>query len=62
MSERLGRATSTPDQPAPGRVAELQWATAAADALLQEIEQFYATEVRAYREAVRAAGFELLGG
>jgi len=62
VNDYLGRATSTPDQPAPGRIAELQWATATADALLAEIERFYTSEVRAYRDAVRAVGFELLGG
>jgi hypothetical protein len=62
VSEALELATSTPDQPAPGRVAQLQWATSRADALLAEIERFYASEVRGYRDALRAAGFELLGG
>jgi photosystem II stability/assembly factor-like uncharacterized protein len=58
----IGRATSTPDAPAPGRVAELDWTVARANALIEEIDRFYATEVPAYREAIRNAGFELLGG
>lgn len=62
VGRALGRATSTPDRPAPGRVAELEWSIAAADALLEEIERFYGTDVPAYRDALRSAGFELLGG
>ena len=61
VQEALGRATSTPDQPALPRTEVLAWQTDAAEALLAEIDAFYATEVAAYREAVRNAGFELLG-
>jgi hypothetical protein len=60
LQEALGRATSTPDQPAPPRLEVLDWRLSAANALLQEIERFYDTDVASYREAVRAAGFELL--
>jgi photosystem II stability/assembly factor-like uncharacterized protein len=62
LDAALGRATSTADRPSPGRLAELEWRLAAADGLLREIERFYAVEVPAYREALTAAGFEILGG
>ncbi|HEX6133505.1 MAG TPA: hypothetical protein VFZ24_06065 [Longimicrobiales bacterium] len=62
LQEALGRATSTPDQPSPDRVQILEQAIARARDLLAEIDRFHATEVSAYRDAVRAAGFELLGG
>ncbi|MGH7576154.1 MAG: hypothetical protein ACREM1_13645, partial [Longimicrobiales bacterium] len=61
VAQALGRATSTPDAPAPGRVAELDWNVARADALFQEIERFLTNEIPEYREALRGAGFELLG-
>ncbi|HUF50775.1 MAG TPA: hypothetical protein VMN60_08080 [Longimicrobiales bacterium] len=62
VQEALGRATSTPDQPAQQRVEVLDRAVGDADAVLAEIDRFYATEVAGLREALRAAGFELLGG
>jgi hypothetical protein len=62
LGEALGRATSTPDAPAPARVQLLETQIAATRELLTEIDRFYADEVARYREAVRAAGFELLGG
>ena len=62
LRQALGRATSTPDRPSPQRVRELEWALAAVDGVLAEIERFYAEEVPAYREAIRAAGFDPLGG
>jgi hypothetical protein len=62
LQQALGRATSTPDQPAPARVEVLERAISTAGDLLAEIERFYATEVSSYRDALRAAGFELLGG
>jgi hypothetical protein len=62
VQRALGRATSTPDEPSPGRVAELDWTIAAANALLADIDRFYQTVVIPYREALRAAGFEPLGG
>jgi hypothetical protein len=40
----------------------LETQIAATRELLTEIDRFYADEVARYREAVRAAGFELLGG
>ncbi|HUF51314.1 MAG TPA: hypothetical protein VMN60_10795 [Longimicrobiales bacterium] len=62
LQQALGRATSTPDQPALPRVEVLERAIARAGDLLAEIDQFYQTEVSSYRDALRAAGFELLGG
>jgi hypothetical protein len=62
LQQALGRATSTPDQPAPPRVEVLERAIARAGDLLAEIDRFYQTEVGSYRDALRAAGFELLGG
>jgi hypothetical protein len=62
VQEQLERATSTPDVPPAGRVAVLDRAIAAAEARLLEIDRFYRTEVAPYREALRAAGFEPLGG
>jgi hypothetical protein len=58
LGTALGNATSTPDAPAPGRVAELDWNVARATTLIQEIDRFYATEVSEYRAALRAAAFE----
>jgi photosystem II stability/assembly factor-like uncharacterized protein len=62
VGRALGRATSTPDVPTEGRVAELRWAIGAAERLMQEIDRFYATEVPAYREELSRAGFDPLGG
>jgi photosystem II stability/assembly factor-like uncharacterized protein len=62
LNTALGRATPTADAPAPGRLAELEWALARARALLAEIDGFYQADVAAYREALRAAGFDVLGG
>ena len=62
VQEAIGRATSTPDAPAPGRIAQLNWSVARADAVLQEIDRFLNDEIPEYREALRTAGFELLGG
>jgi hypothetical protein len=62
VQEAIGRATSTPDAPAPGRIAQLNWNVARADAVLQEIDRFMKEEIPEYREALRTAGFELLGG
>ena len=62
LGQALGRATSTPDAPAPGRLRELEWALGATDALLEEIEGFYAVELPAYRRALAEAGFDPLGG
>jgi photosystem II stability/assembly factor-like uncharacterized protein len=62
VSNALGNATSTADAPAPGRIAQLDWNVTRANTLLDEIDRFYATDVPEYREAVRTAGFELLGG
>jgi photosystem II stability/assembly factor-like uncharacterized protein len=62
VNNALGRATSTPDAPAPGRIIELDWNIARADALIEEIDRFYATEVVAYRDALRSVGFDVLGG
>jgi photosystem II stability/assembly factor-like uncharacterized protein len=62
LGSALGRATSTPDRPAPGRVAELGWALAAVDGLLAEIDRFYADDVPEYRDALAEAGFDPLGG
>ncbi|MFP4624332.1 MAG: WD40/YVTN/BNR-like repeat-containing protein [Gemmatimonadota bacterium] len=56
----IGQATGTPYQPSPARVAQLEWALAALDSLLAEIERVYAAEVPEYRDALRQAGFELL--
>jgi hypothetical protein len=62
VQEALGRATSTPDVPTPDRIAVLDRTAAAARALLAEIDAFYRSSVAEYREALRAAGFEPLGG
>jgi hypothetical protein len=62
VQRALGQATSTPDTPAPGRVANLDWAVSAANAVVEDVERFYRTEVAQYREALRNAGFEPLGG
>jgi photosystem II stability/assembly factor-like uncharacterized protein len=58
----IGEATGTPYSPSAGRVQQLDWAMARADAVLRDVGAFYATEVPEYREALRAAGFDLLGG
>jgi photosystem II stability/assembly factor-like uncharacterized protein len=62
VRQALGRATSTPDAPAPGRVAELRWAMNAAERVLRDVDAFYAGEVAGYRDELRAAGFDPLGG
>jgi hypothetical protein len=58
----IGEATGTPYAPSVGRVQQLDRAVARADEVLRAVESFYATEVPSYREALRAAGFDPLGG
>ena len=60
LGSALGEATGSPYAPSPGRRAQLRWATEGADRLLGEITLFYADEVTAYRDALRAAGFDPL--
>jgi hypothetical protein len=62
VGQAINEATSTPYVPSPGRRAQLDWALQEADEMLGEIEAFYATEVAGYRQALRAAGFDPLGG
>ena len=58
----VGEATGTPYRPSPGRVAQLEWALTAVDGLLNEIERFYVEEIPEYRQSLREAGFDPLGG
>jgi hypothetical protein len=62
LGQAVNEATSTPYVPSSGRRAQLDWALRVADEALREIEAFYATDVAGYREALRAAGFDPLGG
>jgi photosystem II stability/assembly factor-like uncharacterized protein len=62
LGQVAGEASGTPYQPSAGRVQRLDGVIAEADALLARIEQFYATEVAGYRDALRAAGFDPLRG
>jgi hypothetical protein len=62
VSTALGRATGSSGAPSAGQLAELQFETDAALALLEEVERFYATEVAEYETAVRESGFKLVGG
>jgi hypothetical protein len=62
LGQAVGEATGTPYVPSPGRRDQLRWAMSAADEILAEIEAFYADEVPEYRAALRAAGFDPLGG
>lgn len=62
VGEAVGRAASTLDAPATGRLAELEWATDRAEAVLRDVDAFYATDVPAYRAALDEAGFDPLGG
>ncbi len=62
LGQAIGEATGTPYTPSPGRRAQLDWAMQAADEILEEIGTFYAVEMPEYREAIRAAGFDPLGG
>ena len=62
LRQAVGEATGTPYTPSPGRRDQLRWAMQAADDLLAEIEAFYADEVPDYRQALREAGFDPLGG
>jgi photosystem II stability/assembly factor-like uncharacterized protein len=62
VERALEMATSTPDAPAPGRIAELNWRVARADEVLAEIDNFLRTEIVAFRDELEEAGFELLGG
>lgn len=50
------------DGPSPGQRQELAWAAAKARAVLGDVDAFYAADVAAFEEALRAAGFRLLGG
>jgi hypothetical protein len=62
LRRALGEATGSPYAPSRGRLQQLDWAEARVDAVLRQVEAFHAQEVPAYREALRQAGFELLGG
>jgi hypothetical protein len=61
LGTALGRATGSLDGPTPGQLLEVEWALADARALLAEVDAFYAGEVAAYRDALRTAGFDVLG-
>lgn len=62
LGQALGRATSYNDAPTADQLRELGWARSAAEAVLGEIAVFYDAQVKAYEDALRAAGFRLLGG
>jgi hypothetical protein len=62
LRRALGEAAGSPYAPSQGRLQQLDWAEARVDAVLREVEAFHAQEVPAYRETLRSAGFELLGG
>jgi hypothetical protein len=61
LRRALGEAAGSPYAPSQGRLQQLEWAEARVDAVLRQVEAFHAQEVPAYREALRQAGFELLG-
>jgi photosystem II stability/assembly factor-like uncharacterized protein len=61
LGTALGRATGSLDGPTPGQLMEVEWALADGRALLAEVDAFYAGEMASYREALRAAGFDVLG-
>jgi hypothetical protein len=56
LGRAAGEASGTPYQPSAGRVQRLDGVIAEANALLARIAQFYASQVSAYRDALRAAG------
>jgi hypothetical protein len=60
LGQVAGEASGTPYQPSAGRVQRLDGVIAEADELLARVEEFYATEVSSYREALGAAGFDPL--
>ena len=60
LGAALGEATGSPYAPSPGRRAQLRWNMEVADRILGEIALFYADELPEYREALQAAGFDLL--
>jgi len=60
LSTTLGRATSTPDRPSPGRERELQWALDRAEGVSDRVDRFYSVEMQLYLDALEAAGFDLL--
>jgi hypothetical protein len=62
LGRAAGEASGTPYQPSAGRVQRLNGVIAEADALLERIARFHASEVSAYRDALRAAGFDPLRG
>jgi hypothetical protein len=62
LGRAVGQATNTPYPPSDQRVAQLEWALAAVDGVLAEIDAFYGSELADYREALGAAGFDPLGG
>jgi photosystem II stability/assembly factor-like uncharacterized protein len=60
VEQAMGRAAGTPYSPSAQRIEQLDWALGQAEDVLGEIDGFYATDVSAYREALRAAGFDPL--
>jgi photosystem II stability/assembly factor-like uncharacterized protein len=61
LSTALGRATGSPDAPAPGRLAELEWAMSRARAVLAAVDRFLDADLAEYRAELRRAGFDPLG-
>jgi photosystem II stability/assembly factor-like uncharacterized protein len=62
LGTALGRAAGGRDAPAPGPLMELEWALAGSRDVLAAVRAFYDTDMDAYRAALRAAGFDPLGG
>lgn len=61
FDQALGLASGA-DGPSVGQRRELEWASAKARAVLGEVDSFFVADVTRLEEALRAAGFRLLGG
>lgn len=62
VNQALGRATTGPGNPSAGNLRELEWASRVAEAVLAEVDAFYAADLPGWEEAVREAGFRVAGG
>jgi hypothetical protein len=60
LGSAVNEATNSPYAPSAGRRDQVDWAISQANGLLEEIDQFYSTELSEYRAALKEAGFDPL--
>jgi photosystem II stability/assembly factor-like uncharacterized protein len=60
LGRAVNEATNSPYAPSAGRRDQVDWAISQANGFLEEIDQFYSTELSEYRAALKEAGFDPL--